>query len=323
MSVPLRIFISYRREDTRPTAGRIDDLIRSSQLGEHVEIFRDVRKIQPGENFVSAVSTALQECDVFLALIGSKWLDITDDSGKRRIDAEDDLVRVELASAIRRKIPIIPILVDGTRLPKAADLPHEIAPLSYYQGLDIHNDRFEDDAAKLIDDLKKRLPMRVNVSRWLLLGVVAFGVVMGVWKFASDLRAVNWSATLPRLMSLRDDLFRSTKSKSELSKDSPQPRAIIDILPGRWVVNGGRDVVGETVILQKTSKGLEGSSSWLGQTVISKTNYAGADIKVRTGFGDCYYYVVLFDEDTMIWDQVAGSSDKCPHKAPFIRQATQ
>jgi hypothetical protein len=91
----LKVFICYRREDTRPTAGRIHDSLKS-ELKSNVEIFRDVKNIPYGENFITVVEKALAECDVFLPLIGSRWLGLTDEHGQRRIDAEEDTVHIEI-----------------------------------------------------------------------------------------------------------------------------------------------------------------------------------------------------------------------------------
>ena len=57
-----------------------------------------------------------------LALIGRRWLTITDEDGRRRLDNPSDFVRLEIEAAITRNVRIIPILVDGARMPRADDL---------------------------------------------------------------------------------------------------------------------------------------------------------------------------------------------------------
>ena len=106
-----RIFISYRRSDTPHVAGRLfDRLVARFGAGN---VFIDVDTIEPGLDFTDAIADAVGACDVLLALIGSHWLDAADDRGRRRLDDPDDLVVVEIATALQRQIRVIPVLVDG------------------------------------------------------------------------------------------------------------------------------------------------------------------------------------------------------------------
>lgn len=79
-----RIFISYRREESAYPAGWLFD-----RLAHHFDggqVFKDVDSIQPGDDFVEVIATAVGSCDVLLALIGAQWLTITDEHGQRRLD---------------------------------------------------------------------------------------------------------------------------------------------------------------------------------------------------------------------------------------------
>src|SRR5687768_9962888 len=91
-------------------------------------VFKDVDSIEPGEDFVERITAAVASCDVLLALIGPQWLTITDENGQRRLDNPEDFVRLEIETALTRKIRVIPILVDeaGSR---ANELPPTLAPL--------------------------------------------------------------------------------------------------------------------------------------------------------------------------------------------------
>ena len=112
------IFISYRREDTAWPADRL-----SGQLEEHFgqdQVFRDVQSIQPGDNFVETITTALEGCAVLccavlLALIGKQWLKITGEDGRRRLENPGDIVRLEIQEALARGIRVIPVLIDGAQ----------------------------------------------------------------------------------------------------------------------------------------------------------------------------------------------------------------
>src|SRR5215813_5857594 len=110
-----KVFISYRREDSG-YAGRIKDSLERG-LGRDV-LFIDVDGIPLGVNFVQVLREEVAQCGVLLAVIGSNWLDVRDEDGTRRLDNPTDFVRIEIAAALQREIPVIPILLDGTRVPK-------------------------------------------------------------------------------------------------------------------------------------------------------------------------------------------------------------
>jgi hypothetical protein len=115
------IFISYRREDMAGNAGRIYDRLVDRFGPERV--YRDVDSGQPGEDFVETIRNTVKGSDVLLALIGPNWLKTTDKSGGWRLASEDDLVRVEIATAPERGIRIIPVLLHGAKMPGAGNLP--------------------------------------------------------------------------------------------------------------------------------------------------------------------------------------------------------
>ena len=115
-----RIFISYRRDDSAGHTGRVFDRLRG-EFGQDA-LFMDVDAIPLGANFVQVLRAEVAKCDVLLAIIGPAWLDARDDDGNRRLDNPIDFVRVEIATALQRDIPVIPILLDGTRMPKLPTL---------------------------------------------------------------------------------------------------------------------------------------------------------------------------------------------------------
>ncbi|HZC98808.1 MAG TPA: TIR domain-containing protein [Actinomycetes bacterium] len=143
-----RIFISYRREETAYPAGWLyDRLVDRFGSGQ---IFKDVDSIQLGDDFVEVITRAVGSCDVLLTLIGDQWLTITDDHGRRRLDDPDDFVRLEIEAALTRKVRVIPILVDGARMPRADDLPDSLSALVRRQALELSPSRFEFDTSRLL-----------------------------------------------------------------------------------------------------------------------------------------------------------------------------
>jgi hypothetical protein len=95
-----------------------------------------------------------QVSSVLLAVIGPNWLDARDEHGNRRLDDPNDFLRIEIATALQRNIPVIPILVGGSRIPKADRLPEDLKELEQRNALDVRHTSFHSDVDKLIQGLK-------------------------------------------------------------------------------------------------------------------------------------------------------------------------
>ena len=145
------IFISYRREDAEGQAGRLfNDLAR--YFGED-SVFMDVAGIEPGRDFRRVIDEHVASCGVLLAMIGKTWIDATDESGRRRLEDPMDFVRLETASALKRDIPVVPVLVHGARMPRAEQLPEDLAELAYRNGVELTHARWDSDVQVLIKAL--------------------------------------------------------------------------------------------------------------------------------------------------------------------------
>jgi hypothetical protein len=125
---PTRVFISYRRDDTGAAAAHLRDSMGKSIGAE--KIFRDLDTIQPGQNFETAIQEAIRGTSVCLVLIGPQWLTLKDNKGRRRLDAPGDYVRAEVEAALRLGVEVIPLLVDGAKMPGKKDLPESILELA-------------------------------------------------------------------------------------------------------------------------------------------------------------------------------------------------
>ena len=152
---PGRIFISYRRDETAYPAGWLYDRLASQYGGG--QVFKDVDSIKLGDDFVQVITRAVGSCDVLLALIGERWLTITDEHGRRRLDDPDDFVRLEIEAALTRNVRVIPILIDGARMPRADELPHSLVSLRRRQALELSPSRFEYDTGRLLKVLDTTL----------------------------------------------------------------------------------------------------------------------------------------------------------------------
>jgi hypothetical protein len=157
-----KVFISYRRGDIAGAAGRVSD--RLAQEFGRDSLFMDVDSIPLGINFVKALDDEVAKCDVLLAIIGRDWLDARDKDGQRRVDNQHDYVRIEVAAALRRDIPVIPILVDGAQVPKADQLPDNLKDLALRNGLDVRHASFHPDMDKLIRFLKERASRKAQTE---------------------------------------------------------------------------------------------------------------------------------------------------------------
>lgn len=150
-----RIFMSYRREESAYPANWLYTLL-SEHFGDG-QVFMDVDDIEPGANFVDVINDAVGSCEVMLAMIGDRWLTVTDADGSRRIDDSVDFVRLEIEAALARNIRVIPILVSGAKMPRQRDLPSSINALAYRQALELTAHRFKPDLARLLKALDNTL----------------------------------------------------------------------------------------------------------------------------------------------------------------------
>jgi hypothetical protein len=183
------LFISYRREDTSGEAGRLaDDL--ASRFGR-ANVFIDIDAISPGVNFEDRIHQALASCQVTLVLIGDRWLTAEQPDGSRRLDAEGDYVRQEIAAALARNdVTVVPVLVEGAKMPGPEDLPPDLAPLAKINAFELSNKRWRYDFGQLCD-VAERYERRWSrylhdLPRWatrgglavLLAGGVAVGTIL-------------------------------------------------------------------------------------------------------------------------------------------------
>jgi TIR domain len=169
----IRIFISYRRSDSKSFAHRLYDGLRPV-FGRR-SVFMDVSEIEPGEDFPKVIDERLKSCRVLVAVIGATWDSCTDQDGRRRLDKADDYVRLEIAKALSRGILVIPLLVNGAAMPAESGLPDELKTLATRNALQIDDDRFDTDLEKLIEAIKPVVPPR---SRWPRIAGTALAIAL-------------------------------------------------------------------------------------------------------------------------------------------------
>ena len=146
------IFISYRREDAEGQAGRLfTDLTR---IFGPASVFMDVAGLKAGRDFRHAIDEQLASCGVLLAVIGKGWVGVADGSGRRRLDDPHDFVRLETAAALKRDIPVVPVLVQGAQMPRTDQLPTDMTDLVYRSALEVTHARWDSDVQVLANQLR-------------------------------------------------------------------------------------------------------------------------------------------------------------------------
>src|SRR5262245_38484547 len=221
------IFVNYRRADATATAGRLYD--RLAQTFGRKTLFMDVDHIPAGADFVEYLHSQVAACRVFLAVIGPNWLDAKDADGRRRLDKLDDLVAIEIAAALSRDIRVIPVLVDGARMPKARDLPESLKPLARRQPIDLRHGHFGRDGEALVEKIREVLRDRsVSVNTWRVEKIREVlrdrSVSVNTWRAAAAavaaLLLVGWTSLFVTGMpiSLAGSVQSDTRAQAEKDK---------------------------------------------------------------------------------------------------------
>jgi hypothetical protein len=142
-----RLFINYRRDDSRADSGRLYDRLAACFPGK---IFRDVASIAPGVEWHDAIARVLSQSDACLVIIGKNWLTIADDAGHRRLDDPRDTVRQEIAAVLKRNMRVFPVLVGGATMPAQENLPLDLQPLCGRNAIELTETYWDEGVQKLI-----------------------------------------------------------------------------------------------------------------------------------------------------------------------------
>jgi hypothetical protein len=145
------IFLCYRRDDTPGEAGRLYD--RLIDAFGHDRVFMDIDSVPLGIDFVQHVTEQIAGCRAVIVMIGKRWLTIKDKRRRRRLDNPDDLVRAEVAAALKQKVPVIPVLVQETKMPVAEELPDDIRLLARRNGIALRHDQWRQGVERLLKEL--------------------------------------------------------------------------------------------------------------------------------------------------------------------------
>jgi hypothetical protein len=233
-----KIFISYRREDSAPYAGRLFDRL-TAHFGTE-QVFIDIDNIGLGQDFVDAIHESIELCGVLVALIGPNWISCASKAGGRRLDETNDFVRLEVSTALERKIRVIPVIVGGATMPRAHELPPALAALSRRNALELSDIRFHQDIDRLIHAIEKV----VGVSALVQAAVSSHKAVANIPDKSrpSKRRGLAAKATRQHIPATKQSQDRtgieiySVKPWSKLGKD---PRCLITIANSDFAAKKG------------------------------------------------------------------------------------
>jgi hypothetical protein len=213
-----KIFVSYRRDDTPGDARGVRD--RLSQKFGKANVFMDVDNLLAGQRFDRELDKALSQCDVLIALIGSRWMELL---SAHAHDGKRDFVRDEIAAALKREIVVIPILIgreaNMPSLPFPEDLPEDIRELVLYQKHNIAHESFGRDADELIAAIKAVLRGKQGARPWRLMTAAgAIGLVLATALFGYWMDLIPGVGPSPGPVQSRSDGDRAAKAAEQSKK---------------------------------------------------------------------------------------------------------
>lgn len=155
----MRVFISYRRDDSESVVHRLHE--RLCWEFDEDDVFLDTKGgLRGGDEWFHKIRERLYQADALLAVIGRHWLS---DANAARLGDPEDVLRQEVEIALGRGILVIPVLVDRATMPEAGDLPESMARLAGKQWVELSNQKFDRDVEDLLGAL---LPERVGDSAY-------------------------------------------------------------------------------------------------------------------------------------------------------------
>jgi hypothetical protein len=155
------VLLSYRRLDSDVIAGRIRDRL-ANHFGNN-SVYMDIDSVPFGIDFREHIKEAVIQNDVLVAVIGPNW---SGQANNSRLVDETDPVRLEIETALKGGIPVIPVLVSGATMPKAAELPDGMKDLAFRNAATVDGGRdFHQHMDRLIRSMDKLLADKQTVRK--------------------------------------------------------------------------------------------------------------------------------------------------------------
>lgn len=193
-----KVFINYRRVESLKDARHLAALLDRGSLKGRV--FIDLKGLDGAGDWLTELERQVAASDVVVSLICRDWTEVKGDDGKRRIDNEGDFVRYELAEAFRRKIPVVPVLIDGARMPAGNQLPPQLLLLTRPQAEVLRTETFDADVDKIAARIRAEIAERRRQRRKALpvwaaatmsAAALLLGVALGLFVFNSELASAK------------------------------------------------------------------------------------------------------------------------------------
>jgi hypothetical protein len=226
-----KLFISYRRTDSADQAGRVFDRLVGAFSKDSV--FKDVDSVPAGADFRKVLEEAVKRAETVILIIGPSWLNTTDERGHRRLDDQNDFVRLELEFALKLGKLIIPVLVRGGAMPRPDDLPEALKDVAFRHAVSVRPDPdFHRDMDRLIQAIKARKaeryktsePTRAKIPKWLPYALAGCGVLLStivVWGLLIGFKSPDAARHVPPVD----------------TTNLPFPPAPSKVMPGEFVLN--------------------------------------------------------------------------------------
>jgi hypothetical protein len=205
-----KVFICYRRVDSGD-AGRLQAHLRHVP---GIELQFDINTIHAGEDFVDKLNAELAAADLMIVVISKTWVDAL----KARQDSSpEDFVELEVSTALRRRIPILPVRVQSAPPPTALELPGSMKGLATIQSIELRHERYDDDVAFLIGRLRDLLglpstsPLPADQSARLTMLLAHLERLRTAGSWATTLL---WAAAVVATLAIVDPAARITRQVS-------------------------------------------------------------------------------------------------------------
>jgi hypothetical protein len=280
--------ISYRREDSWAFAGRVYDRLTGEYGRERV--FMDVDSIDPGDDFVAALEKIVAGCDALVAVIGKDWVTVRDAQGRRRLENPKDWVHVEIATALARGIPVIPLLMPNVRMPSESELPGPLKKLSRRNAIFTSETDFDAALDQLMSGLSKtvrggrgrKLAFAYSGAAALVLILVAGGYGLSKYRESgARAEAVEERLKVARLQEQASDYAGAWKLAEEAVALSPGSS---EALQTRMEV--GMHWLREFGSVQSNAEVLDRILAVLYQGAVSAKGQRAADLHAHIGWGN-------------------------------------
>jgi SIR2-like protein/TIR domain-containing protein len=154
------VFISYRRSDASAAGRQLSGALKDRFGDENV--FFDVEDLDLGTQWQTEITRRIREADVVLAVIGPRWVSLADERGRRLVldSRDEDVLRIEIETALRDGALVVPVLVDDASMPIRETLPRPFRPLTDLEAATLRNTSWDQDVEDLLEDLERRTEAR-------------------------------------------------------------------------------------------------------------------------------------------------------------------